>query len=66
MEDEIKELEIELDDLKEELEIIQGMFKKGMDGKKFRILMAQKNEVEKFIAEIEVEIEILKGKQSKI
>lgn len=66
MEDEIKELEIELDDLKEELEIIQGMFKKGMDGKKFRILMAQKNEVEKFIAEVEVEIEILKGKQAKI
>ena len=30
-----------------------------MDGNKFRELMAQKNEIEKFIAEIEVDIELL-------
>jgi phosphotransferase system IIA component len=65
MENEIKELEIELDDLKDELEIIMGMFTKGMDGKRFKVLMAQKNEVEKFIAEVQVELEILKSKQSK-
>lgn len=66
LEQEIVEREIELSDLKDELELIQRMFKKGMDGKKFRVLMAQKSEVEKFIAEVEVEIEILKAKQSKI
>jgi hypothetical protein len=30
-----------------------------MDGNKFRELMVQKNELEKFIAEVEVELEIL-------
>lgn len=56
---EIAELQKELKQLKDEHEIIDRFFKKGMDGNKFRELMAQKNELEKFIAEVEIEIEIL-------
>ncbi len=56
---EIAELQKELKQLKDEHEILDRFFKKGMDGNKFRELMAQKNELEKFIAEVEIEIEIL-------
>jgi predicted nucleic acid-binding Zn-ribbon protein len=59
LEKEILELEKELKSLKDEHQIIDKFFKKGMDGNKFRELMAQKNELEKFIAEVEVELEIL-------
>jgi hypothetical protein len=59
IEKEILELEKELKSLKDEYQIIDKFFKKGMDGNKFRELMAQKNELEKFIAEVEVELEIL-------
>ena len=59
LEREILELEKELKSLKDEHQIIDKFFKKGMDGNKFRELMAQKNEPEKFIAEVEVELEIL-------
>jgi hypothetical protein len=59
IEKEILELEKELKSLKDEHQIIDKFFKKGMDGNKFRELMAQKNELEKFIAEVEVELEIL-------
>jgi hypothetical protein len=59
LEKEILELEKELKSLKDEHQIIDKFFKKGMDGNKFRELMVQKNELEKFIAEVEVELEIL-------
>jgi|LakMenEpi03Aug12_release.lakeMendotaPanAssembly.Ray.scaffolds.fasta_scaffold3008528_2 hypothetical protein len=59
IEKEILELEKELKSLKDEHQIIEKFFKKGMDGNKFKELMAQKNELEKFIAEVEVELEIL-------
>lgn len=59
IEQEILELEKELKSLKDEHQILDKFFKKGMDGNKFRELMAQKNELEKFIAEVEVELEIL-------
>jgi predicted nucleic acid-binding Zn-ribbon protein len=60
IEKEILELEKELKSLKDEHQVIEKFFKKGMDGNKFRELMAQKNELEKFIAEVEVELEIVK------
>jgi hypothetical protein len=59
LEKEILELEKELKSLKDEHQILEKFFKKGMDGNKFRELMVQKNELEKFIAEVEVELEIL-------
>lgn len=59
IEKEILELEKELKSLKDEHQILEKFFKKGMDGNKFKELMAQKNELEKFIAEVEVELEIL-------
>ena len=59
LEKQILELEKELKSLKDEHQILDKFFKKGMDGNKFRELMAQKNELEKFIAEVEVELEIL-------
>ena len=58
--EEIAALRKELKELKDEHEILDKFFKKGMDGNKFRELMAQKNELEKFITEVEVEIEIAK------
>ena len=42
IDDEIVELEKELKGLKDEYEILEKFFKKGMDGNKFRELMAQK------------------------
>jgi hypothetical protein len=59
IDDEINDLQKELKTLREEHEVLDKFFKKGMDGNKFRELMAQKNEIEKFIAEIEVDIELL-------
>jgi hypothetical protein len=55
---EIVELVLELEQLKGELEILDKFFKKGMDGNKYRELMAEKNEIEKTINEVEVELEI--------
>jgi hypothetical protein len=59
LQEELDALNKELKELKDEHEILESFFKKGMDGNKFRELMAQKNELEKFIAEVEVEIQIL-------
>ena len=59
IDDEINDLEKELRLLREEHKVLDKFFKKGMDGNKFRELMAQKNVIEKFIAEIEVELELL-------
>jgi hypothetical protein len=64
IDDEINDLEKELRLLKEEYKVLDKFFKKGMDGNKFRELMAQKNEIEKFIAEIEVELELANAQKN--
>ena len=42
IDDEINDLQKELKTLREEHEVLDKFFKKGMDGNKFRELMAQK------------------------
>ena len=64
IEQEIKALILELEQLKGELEILDKFFKKGMDGNKYRELMAEKNEIEKTINEVEVDLEILQFNKS--
>ena len=57
----VKELEHELRTLQDELAILNKFFnQKGIDGNKYRDAMAQKNEVEKMIKEVELDIEITK------
>lgn len=63
---EIVELVLELEQLKGELEILDKFFKKGMDGNKYRELMAEKNEIEKTINEVEVELEIANFNKSQL
>jgi hypothetical protein len=61
LEQEILESEKELQLLKEEQKLLESFFKKGMDNTKYKDLMLQKKENEMWIAEIELEIELLKN-----
>jgi hypothetical protein len=63
IEKEILELEKELKSLKDEHQIIEKFFKKGMDGNKYKELLLQKKQNEMWIAEIELEIELLKNER---
>lgn len=66
IEQEIEALNNEYKELKEEYEVLEGFFKKNMDNDKYKDLMLQKKEMEKFMKEIEVELDMLnKLKESK-
>jgi hypothetical protein len=60
---EIAEAEKELATLKGEQKILETFFKKGMDNNKYKELLLQKKENETWIAEIELEIELLKNER---
>lgn len=66
IEQEIEALNNEYKELKEEYEVLEGFFKKNMDNDKYKDFMLQKKEMEKFMKEIEVELDMLnKLKESK-
>jgi hypothetical protein len=60
---EIAEAEKELATLKGEQKILETFFKKGMDNNKYKELLLQKKQNETWIAEIELEIELLKNER---
>jgi hypothetical protein len=60
---EIAEAEKELATLKGEQKILETFFKKGMDNNKYKELLLQKKQNETLIAEIELEIELLKNER---
>ena len=60
---EIAETEKELATLKAEQKILETFFKKGMDNNKYKELLLQKKENETWIAEIELELELLKNER---
>ena len=64
LEQEILESEKELQQLKQEQKLLESFFKKGMDNTKYKDLMLQKKENEMWIAEIELEIELLKNERN--
>lgn len=63
LEQEIAETEKELATLIAEQKILETFFKKGMDNNKYKELMLQKKENEMWIAEIELELELLKNER---
>jgi hypothetical protein len=63
LEQEIAETEKELAVLKGEQKIIETFFKKGMNNDKYKDLMLQKKENEMWIAELELELELLKNER---
>ena len=63
LEQEIAETEKELATLVAEQKILETFFKKGMDNNKYKELMLQKKENEMWIAEIELELELLKNER---
>lgn len=63
LEQEIAETEKELAVLKGEQKIIETFFKKGMNNDKYKDLMLQKKENEIWIAELELELELLKNER---
>ena len=62
---EILELREEMNYLIEEQKILDSFFKKGMDNNKYKELLLQKNEIEKTIVEIGVELQLLEVRQKK-
>ena len=62
---EILELREEMNYLIEEQKILDAFFKKGMDNNKYKELLLQKNEIEKTIVEIEVELQLLEVRRKK-
>lgn len=62
---EILELREEMNYLIEEQKILDAFFKKGMDNNKYKELLLQKNEIEKNIVEIGVELQLLEVRQKK-
>ena len=62
---EILELREEINYLIEEQKILDAFFKKGMDNNKYKELLLQKNEIEKTIVEIEVELQLLEVRRKK-
>ena len=63
LEQEILEAEKELATLKGEQKIIETFFKKGMNNEKYKDLLLQKKQNETWIAEIELELELLKNER---
>jgi hypothetical protein len=63
LDQEIAETEKELATLKGEQKILETFFKKGMDNNKYKELLLQKKQNEMWIAEIELEIELLKNER---
>jgi hypothetical protein len=63
LDQEIAEAEKELATLKGEQKILETFFKKGMDNNKYKELLLQKKQNETWIAEIELEIELLKNER---
>ena len=63
LEQEIAETEKELAMLKEEQKILEKFFTKAMDNNRYKDLMLQKKENELWIAEIELELELLKNER---
>ena len=49
----------------EEQKILDAFFKKGMDNNKYKELLLQKNEIEKTIVEIGVELQLLEVRRKK-
>jgi hypothetical protein len=64
LDQEIAETEKELATLKAEQKILETFFKKGMDNDRYKELLLQKKENEMWIAEIELEIELLKNERN--
>lgn len=62
---EILELREEMNYLIEEQKILDAFFKKGMDNNKYKELLLQKNEIEKTIVEIGVELQLLEVRRKK-
>ena len=62
---EILELREEINYLIEEQKILDAFFKKGMDNNKYKELLLQKNEIEKNIVEIGVELQLLEVRRKK-
>jgi hypothetical protein len=62
---EILELREEMNYLIEEQKILDAFFKKGMDNNKYKELLLQKNEIEKNIVEIGVELQLLEVRRKK-
>jgi hypothetical protein len=63
LDQEIAETEKELATLLAEQKILETFFKKGMDNNKYKELLLQKKQNEMWIAEIELEIELLKNER---
>jgi hypothetical protein len=63
LDQEIAETEKELATLLAEQKILETFFKKGMDNNKYKDLMLQKKENEMWIAEVELELELLKNER---
>ena len=63
LQEELLEMEKELQMLKDEQKILETFFIKGMDNTKYKDLMLQKKENEMWIAELELEIELLKNER---
>lgn len=59
LQEELLEMEKELQMLKDEQKILETFFIKGMDNNKYKDLMLQKKENEIWIAELEIEIQLL-------
>jgi hypothetical protein len=62
---EILELREEMNYLIEEQKILDAFFKKGMDNNKYKELLLQKDEIEKTIVEIGVELQLLEVRRKK-
>jgi hypothetical protein len=60
LDQEIAETEKELASLKAEQKVLEKFFIKAMDNNRYKDLMLQKKENELWIAEIELELELLK------
>jgi hypothetical protein len=63
LDQEIAETEKELATLLAEQKILETFFKKGMDNNKYKELLLQKKENEMWIAEVELELELLKNER---
>jgi hypothetical protein len=63
LDQEIAETEKELATLKAEQKILEKFFTKAMDNNRYKDLMLQKKENEMWIAEIELELELLKNER---
>jgi hypothetical protein len=63
LDQEIAETEKELATLKSEQKILEKFFTKAMDNNRYKDLMLQKKENELWIAEIELELELLKNER---